>query len=225
MNEFILHSDHKALKFVQGQHKLSLRHAKWVEYLQPFHFIIHHKSGQMNKGTDALSRRYLLLSTLETKVLGFECVKGMYAQDEDFKEILEKCSQHAYGLFHLEDGFLFKRTRLCIPRCGFRELLIQELHGEPWPGTLVWKRLVLCSKIPIIGRTCPRTWCTLSKDAQFANMPRVTQGPKAFTLPFLSLKAFGTMWAWISSWVCQGHKGTRILSWRRWIGSPEWPTF
>jgi len=49
----------------------------------------------MNKGADALSRRYLLLSTLETKVLGFKCIKGMYAQDEDFKEILRKCSQHA----------------------------------------------------------------------------------------------------------------------------------
>jgi len=80
------------------------------------------KSGQLNKGADALSRRYLILSTLESKVLGFECIKGMYAQDEDFKEILEKCSEHAYGLFHLEDDFLFKGTRLCMPRCGFREL-------------------------------------------------------------------------------------------------------
>jgi len=62
----------------------------------------------MNKGADVLSRRYLLLSTLELKVLGFECVKGTYIQDEDFKEIYEKCTSHAHGLFHLESGFLFK---------------------------------------------------------------------------------------------------------------------
>jgi len=31
--EFILHSDPEALKFIQEQHKLNLRHAKWVEYL------------------------------------------------------------------------------------------------------------------------------------------------------------------------------------------------
>jgi len=31
--EFILHSDHEALKYIQGQHKLNSRHAKWVEYL------------------------------------------------------------------------------------------------------------------------------------------------------------------------------------------------
>jgi len=78
----------------------------------------------MNKGADALSRRCLLLSTLQSKVLGFECVKDMYAQDEDFKVILEKCSGHAHGPFHLEKGFLFKGNQLCIPKCGFRELLI-----------------------------------------------------------------------------------------------------
>jgi len=31
--EFIIHSGHEALKFIQGQHKLNSRHAKWVEYL------------------------------------------------------------------------------------------------------------------------------------------------------------------------------------------------
>ena len=71
--EFILYSDHEALKFIQGQHELNPRYAKWVEYLQSFHFMIHHKARKMNKGVDALSRTYLLLSTLESKVLGFEC--------------------------------------------------------------------------------------------------------------------------------------------------------
>ena len=31
--EFILHSDHEALKFIQGQHKLNPHHVKWVKYL------------------------------------------------------------------------------------------------------------------------------------------------------------------------------------------------
>nr|GEU74577.1 RNA-directed DNA polymerase [Tanacetum cinerariifolium] len=34
--EFILYSDHQALKFIQGQAKLKPRHAKWVETLQDF---------------------------------------------------------------------------------------------------------------------------------------------------------------------------------------------
>jgi len=102
--------------------------------MQSFHFVIQHKSGQMNEGTDALSRRYLLLSTLESKVLGFECIKNMYAQDEDFKVILESFSSHAHGSFHLENGFPFKGNWLCFPKCGFRELLIQELHEGALAG-------------------------------------------------------------------------------------------
>jgi len=88
----------------------------------------------MNKGADALSRRYPLLSTLESKVLGFECVKGMYAQDDDFKEIYGKCTSHGYRLFHLEHGFLFKGNWRCIPKCGFKELFIQELHEGTLAG-------------------------------------------------------------------------------------------
>jgi len=64
----------------------------------------------------------------------------MYAQDEDFKEIYEKCTSHAHSLFHLEHGFLFKGTRLCIPMCGFTELLIQELHSGALAGHLGIKK-------------------------------------------------------------------------------------
>jgi len=46
--EFILPTDHEALKYIQGQHKLNSRHAKWVEYLQSFHFMIKHKFEKLN---------------------------------------------------------------------------------------------------------------------------------------------------------------------------------
>jgi len=88
----------------------------------------------MNKGTNALSRRYLVLSVLETKVLGFEIIKDMYAKEEDLEEIFVKSSSHPHGPFHVQEGFLFKGTRLCIPKCGFRELLIQELHSGALAG-------------------------------------------------------------------------------------------
>jgi len=32
-SEFILYSDHEALKYIQGQHRLNSRHAKWVEFM------------------------------------------------------------------------------------------------------------------------------------------------------------------------------------------------
>ncbi|GJW28421.1 RNA-directed DNA polymerase [Tanacetum coccineum] len=77
--EFILHSDHEALKYIQGQHKLQPRHAKWVEYLQAFTFTIKHKSGKLNKGADALSRKYALINSLQPKVMGLELLKHNYS--------------------------------------------------------------------------------------------------------------------------------------------------
>jgi len=61
--------------------------------------MIHHKADKLNKRVYALSKRYFLLSVLESKVLGLEIVKGMYADDEDFKEIHAKCASHPHGLF------------------------------------------------------------------------------------------------------------------------------
>jgi len=34
--QFVLYSDYEALKYLNGQHKLNPRHAKWVEFLQSF---------------------------------------------------------------------------------------------------------------------------------------------------------------------------------------------
>jgi len=38
--EFIIHSDHESLKYLKGQHKLNKRHAKWVEFLEQFQYVI-----------------------------------------------------------------------------------------------------------------------------------------------------------------------------------------
>ncbi|GKA14809.1 putative CCCH-type zinc finger family protein [Tanacetum coccineum] len=62
--EFILNSDHEALKYIQGQHKLRPRHAKWLEYLQAFDFTIKHNLGKLNQGADTLSRKYTLVNSL-----------------------------------------------------------------------------------------------------------------------------------------------------------------
>ncbi|XP_071708258.1 uncharacterized protein [Rutidosis leptorrhynchoides] len=71
-NEFVLYSDHDSLKYIQGQHKLNPRHAKWVETLQAYSFVIKHKAGSQNRVADALSRRYTLLHTVTNSVQGFE---------------------------------------------------------------------------------------------------------------------------------------------------------
>ena len=79
--EFVIHTDHESLKHLKGQHKLNKRHARWVEFIEMFPYVIRYKQGKENVVADALSRRYALLSTLDVKLLGFEHIKELYAED------------------------------------------------------------------------------------------------------------------------------------------------
>ena len=54
--EFVLYNDNHALQFMTRQEKLNQKHAKWVEYMKNFTFVIKHISGTANKVVDALSR-------------------------------------------------------------------------------------------------------------------------------------------------------------------------
>jgi hypothetical protein len=46
--EFVIHYDHESLKHIRGQAKLNKRHAKWVEFIETFPYIIKHKKGKEN---------------------------------------------------------------------------------------------------------------------------------------------------------------------------------
>lgn len=76
--EFILYTDHDALKHLGSQDKISARHASWIAFLQQFTFVIKHLSGRTNKVGDALSRRHALVSTLHTMVPGFAVLTELY---------------------------------------------------------------------------------------------------------------------------------------------------
>ena len=89
LKEFVLYNDNHALEFVTQQEKLNQKHAKWVEYMQNFTFVIKYISGTANKVADALSRKCLLLQEFRVKILGFENLRGMYTGDADFAEAYE----------------------------------------------------------------------------------------------------------------------------------------
>jgi hypothetical protein len=127
--EFVIHTDHESLKHLKGQHKLNKRHARWVEFIETFPYVIRYKQGKENVVADALSRRYALLSALDAKLLGFEYIKELYAEDHEFCEEYRACEKIASGKFFRLDGFLFRENKLCVPNCSMRELLVQESHG------------------------------------------------------------------------------------------------
>ena len=84
--EFVLYSDNHALQFINSHPKLNHRHAKWVEFLQKFTFVIKHTSGKYNKVVDALRRINMVLQEVKVITLGFENLIDMYKEDLDFKD-------------------------------------------------------------------------------------------------------------------------------------------
>jgi hypothetical protein len=79
---------------------------------------------------DALSRRYTLLSQLDSRIFRLETIKEQYALDTDFKDVLLNCKEgRTWNKFVINDWYVFRANRLCIPVGSVRHLLMQEAHG------------------------------------------------------------------------------------------------
>ena len=119
---------------------MNQKHAKWVEYLQSFNFVLKHISGQANKVADALSRKNILVQESQIEVVGFDFLKELYKTDLDFKEAFEAClnpvliDRSQWLDYFLQEVLLFKRNQLCIPNCSMRENLIREKHSGGLAG-------------------------------------------------------------------------------------------
>ncbi|KAE8732292.1 Major pollen allergen Ole e 10 [Hibiscus syriacus] len=97
--EFVIHTDHEALKYIKGQLKLNKGHAKWVVFSESFLYVIHYKKGKDN-------------------------ILAMLSPKEKYKA----CEKGAYEKFYRHEGYLFKEGRLCIPQRSLREVLVREAH-------------------------------------------------------------------------------------------------
>ncbi|XP_025685360.1 uncharacterized protein [Arachis hypogaea] len=115
----------------------------WQPYLLPKKFVIHtdHESlkhlkgqGKDNVVADALSWRYALITTLTSKLLGFEFLKELYVTDSDFSAIYASCEHSAFNKFYRHESFLFRGNRICVPACSTRDLLVLESHNEGLMG-------------------------------------------------------------------------------------------
>ena len=123
--EFVIHSDHESLKHIKSQAKLNRRHAKWVEFIETFPYVIKHKKGKENVIANALSRRYTMLSQLDFKIFGLETIQDQYVHDAHFKDVLQNCKEGiTWNKFVINDGFVFRVNKLCIPASSVRVLLL-----------------------------------------------------------------------------------------------------
>ena len=73
--------------------RLNRRHAKWVEFIETFSYVIKYKQGKDNTVANVLSKRYDLFTSLTAKILGVEHIIELYRDDQDFRTIYASCLQ------------------------------------------------------------------------------------------------------------------------------------
>ncbi|GJU44607.1 hypothetical protein Tco_1201873 [Tanacetum coccineum] len=78
-----------------------------------------------------LSRNTTLLVSISSEVLGFDSIKELYANYEDYGNIwMELETKQHQGVFVLLDGYLFKGNHLCIPKTSLKSQLVKEIHAK-----------------------------------------------------------------------------------------------
>ena len=130
------------MKHIRSQGKLNRRHSKWVEFIESFPYVIKHKKGKENVIADALSRRHTLLTQLDYKIFGLETIKEQYVHVGNFKDVLLHCKEgRTWNKFVVNDGFVFRANKLCIPASSVCLLLLQEAHGGGLMGHFGAKKM------------------------------------------------------------------------------------
>ena len=67
----------------------------------------------MNIVANVLWCMYVLLNTMNTRLLVFEYVKELYDNDSDFAKIYNIYGHSAFSKFYLMNGYLFKENKWC----------------------------------------------------------------------------------------------------------------
>lgn len=128
--EFIIHSDHIALRQINNPFNTNRMHARWFTFLQRFIFTIQHKAGSLNKVVDVLSRHHQGLTIIQTEITDFERIKELYANDPDFMEHWKLGMAGSGNLrIKIKDGYLFFDGKLCILQTELRKKIIEEIHA------------------------------------------------------------------------------------------------
>ena len=57
------------------------------------------------------------------QILGFDNIRELYQEDQDFAFIFAKCERRAQEGYYVSEGYLFKEGKLCIPQVHIENFL------------------------------------------------------------------------------------------------------
>ncbi|EOY03120.1 Uncharacterized protein TCM_017603 [Theobroma cacao] len=127
--EFILYSNHQAIKYLNSKKKLNDHRARLSAFLDEFNFSFNYKTGESNVVADALSRHSLVLTVMSNQIISFEELKNQYQGDPYFSQLdwticsRKTATQVARRLF-------IQRQSIMHSRGVFTRAIIRQLHGS-----------------------------------------------------------------------------------------------
>ncbi|KAF5445394.1 hypothetical protein F2P56_034445 [Juglans regia] len=151
--------------------------------------VLKHKSGQQNKVADAFSRRASMLVTMKAEIIGFEQLKDLYANYEDFAEVWKQCamgkpSVYRRGLFGYLDGTTTIppiEVVVTNPECHTTSFIPNPLY-EHWlrQDTIVLAVLFSAITEPILvqvvsHKTSAKVWQALETSFSSQSRARIIQ--------------------------------------------------
>jgi hypothetical protein len=165
-NKCEIYTDHKSLKYIFTQTDLNLRQRRWLELIKDYNLEIHYHPGKANVVADALSRKaychHLItqapelseeMAKLNLRVVSHACnfnlsvqpvlddqIKEAQKDDSRLTDIKARMEEDKSQAFRVdEDGVLWYRNRLCVPRHGhFRQTILDDAHNSAYsihPGS------------------------------------------------------------------------------------------
>jgi len=138
---FVCVTDNWATKYIQTKPHLNQRQMNWLGTLADYDMDIVHRPGKTNIVADALSRRpdYSLNAVTWLKADDglYESIRKTVDSDLEYKRVLAGVQKGTRKDFQLQDGLLYKGTRLYVPAgSDLRDKLLYEAHDAPLSGHL-----------------------------------------------------------------------------------------